>query len=324
MQELRSWNRVALALGMSAIACAASAQEKYPSKPIEMIIPTAAGGGTDIAFRMLAEIVEPILGQKVVIVNKTGGGGYVGMAQIIQAKPDGYTIGGLWNAPLTMAPHTLPAPYSPNDYLAVTLTTWAPTVLCVKKAFPASDGKSFIEELRKNPGKYNYGNDGLGGTLHIATERVFTKMGVKAQAVPFNGAGETLKAFLGDHINIYGGSIAPVQPYVKDGSAKCLIVTAAERNAGVPDAASLTDLGIPGESTVLWRGVIAPKTLPADRAAVLQKAFAEAAQTDKFKKFMESRGEEAKGSSSDELRKLIDSEYAAVGQIMPALGLVKK
>lgn len=324
MQVQRSLNMLAIALGVAAIAVAASAQEKYPAKPIEMIIPTPAGGGTDIAFRKMAELVEPILGQKVVIVNKAGGGGYVGMTSIIQAKPDGYTIGGLWNAPLTMSPHMLPAPYGPADYAAVTLTTWAPTVLCVKAAFPAADGKAFIEELRKNPEKYTYGNDGLGGTLHLATERIFMKLGVKARAIPFNGAGETLKAFLGDHINIYGGSIAPVQPYVKDNSAKCLIVSAPERNAGVPGAASLTDLGIPEESTVLWRGVIAPKTLPADRVAVLQKAFAQAAQTEAFKKFMESRGEEAKGSSSADFRKLIDGEYAAMGKVMTSLGLVKK
>lgn len=324
MQAGKQLSVLAFALGVTAMALGADAQEKYPIRPIEMVIPTAAGGGTDIAFRMLAEIIEPILGQKVVIVNKPGGGGYVGMASIIQAKPDGYTIGGLWNAPLTMSPHMLPAPYSPNDYTAVTLATWAPTVLCVKAAFPANDGKSLIEELRKNPGKYTYGNDGVGGTLHLATERIFMKLGAKAQAVPFNGAGETLKAFLGDHINIYGGSIAPVQPYLKDASAKCLIVSAAERNAGVPGASSLTDLGIPEESTVLWRGVIAPKTLPADKVAVLQKAFAEAAQTERFKKFMESRGEEAKGSSAAEFRKLIDSEYAAMGKVMASIGLAKQ
>jgi len=315
---------VAMALTMTGVAFGAWGQEKFPSRPIEMIIPTAAGGGTDIAFRMLAELVEPILGQKVVIVNKTGGGGYVGMASIIQAKPDGYTIGGLWNAPLTMSPHMLPAPYAPSDYAAITLSTWAPTVLCVKAAFPAKDGKEFIEQLRKNPEKYTYGNDGVGGTLHLATERIFMKLGAKARAVPFNGAGETLKAFLGDHIDIYGGSIAPVQPYLKDGSAKCLIVSAPERNAGVPGASSLTDLGIPEESTVLWRGVIAAKALPADRMAVLQKAFAEAAQSEKFRKFMESRGEEAKGTSSAEFRKLIDTEYDAIGKVMASIGLAKK
>ena len=92
----------------------------------------------------------------------------------------------------------------------------------------------------------------------------------------------------------------------------------------MPGASSLTDLGIPEESTVLWRGVIAPKTLPADKVAVLQKAFAEAAQTEKFKKFMESRGEEAKGSSAADFRKLIDGEYAAMGKVMASIGLAKK
>ena len=321
---LRVLNGVSAALVLGFVAFAAHAQEKFPSKPIEMIIPTAAGGGTDISLRMLAEIVEPMLGQKIVVVNKTGGGGTVGMSQVVQAKPDGYTIGGLWNAPLTMTPHMLPAPYKPTDYTAVTLVTASPTILCVKAAFPADDGKAFIEVLRKNPGKYTYGNDGVGGTIQLATERVFSKLGVKARPVPFAGAGETLKAFLGDHIDIYGGSIPPILPYVKDKSAKCLMVTSAERNAAVPGAAALTDLGAPNEATVLWRGIIAPNGLPPDRLAVLQKAFSEAAQTPKFKEFMQKRGEEAKGSSAAELRKLIDTEYDAMGNIMASLGLKKQ
>lgn len=302
----------------------AAAQEKYPSRPIELVIPTAAGGGTDISLRMLAEIVEPILGQKVVVVNKPGAGGTVGMAQVVQARPDGYTIGGLWNAPLTMTPHMLPTPYKNSDYAAVTLVTAAPTILCVKAAFPAGDGKAFIEELRKNPGKYTYGNDGVGGTIQLATERVFSKLGVKARPIPFAGAGDTLKAFLGGHVDIYGGSIPPILPYVKDKSAKCLMLTSAERNASVPQAAGLADLGAPNEATVLWRGIIAPLKLPADRLAVLQKAFAQAAQTPKFKEFMQKRGEEAKGSSSAEFRNLIDSEYDAMGKVMAAIGLAKK
>ena len=325
MQTLSQFlNRVATVLVLSVVALGAAAQEKFPSRPIEMIIPTAAGGGTDISLRMLAEIVEPILGQKVVVVNKTGGGGTVGMSSIVQAKPDGYTIGGLWNAPLTMTPHMLPAPYKPSDYTAVTLVTASPTILCVKAAFPADNGKAFIEALRKNPNKYTYGNDGVGGTIQLATERVFSKLGVKARPIPFAGAGETLKAFLGDHIDIYGGSIPPILPYVKDKSAKCLMVTSAERNAAVPEAASLADVGAPNEATVLWRGIITPNGLPPDRLAVLQKAFAEAAQTPKFKDFMQKRGEEAIGSSSAELRKLIDTEYDAMGNVMASIGLKKQ
>lgn len=311
-------------LVLSAGAIGAMAQEKFPSRPIEMVIPTAAGGGTDISLRMLAELAEPILGQKVVVVNKPGGGGTVGMSAIVGARPDGYTIGGLWNAPLTMTPHMLPTPYKNSDYAAVSLVTASPTVLCVKAAFPANDGKAFVEELRKKPGKYTYGNDGVGGTIQLAAERVFTKLGVKARPIPFAGAGETLKAFLGGHIDIYGGSIPPIMPYVRDKSAKCLMVTSAERNASVPDAASLTDLGAPDEATVLWRGIIAPKAVPADRLALLQKVFAEAAQNPKFKDFMQKRGEQAKGTSSAEFRKLIDSEYEAMGKVMASIGLTKK
>jgi tripartite-type tricarboxylate transporter receptor subunit TctC len=312
-----------LVLGFITVAVI-PAMAAYPDKPMQLIVPYSAGGSTDVLARAVSQVAPKYFPQPLVVVNKTGGGGTVGMVSIVGAKPDGYTIGGLWNAPLTMTPHMLPAPYKPADYAAVTLVTWAPTVLCVKAAFPANDGKAFIEELRKNPGKYTYGNDGLGGTLHLASERVFQKVGVKARPIPFAGAGETLKAFLGDHIDIYAGSIAPVLPYVNDKSAKCLMLTSPDRNAAVPQAASLTDLGVPAESTVLWRGILAPKTVPPERLAVLQKAFADAAQSPKFKEFMEKRGEEVRGSSSADFRKLIDSEYAAMGQVMDSVELKKQ
>jgi tripartite-type tricarboxylate transporter receptor subunit TctC len=314
----------ASALVLALAAVTADAQEKFPSRPIDMVIPTAAGGGTDIAFRQLVDLVTPILGQKIVITNKTGGGGAVGMAQIIQAKPDGYTIGGLWNAPLTMTPHLQqPAAYQTKDYTSVSMITWAPALLCTKTAFPAKDGKEFIEELRRSPNKYTYGNDGVGGTLHLASERIFNKTGVKARAVPFNGAGETLKAFLGGHVDIYAGSIAPILPYVKDNSAKCLLLTSAERNAALPGASGLNDLGIGNEGTVLWRGVVAPNGIPADRLALLNKAFVEAVKSEKFRDFMDKRGEEARASTGDEMRQLIDQEFAAMGQVVVAVGLKK-
>jgi tripartite-type tricarboxylate transporter receptor subunit TctC len=302
----------------------AAAQEKFPSKPIEIIVPTAAGGGTDIAFRMLAEIAEPMLGQKVVVSNKTGGGGFIGMTSIVRAKPDGYTLGGLWNAPLTMTPHMQPAPYSPDDYATVTLADSAATIFCTKPDFPASNGKEFIDQLKTNPSKYTYGNDGVGGTLHLAAERIFAKFGAKARPVPFAGAGETLKAFLGGHIDIYAGSITPILPYVKEKQAKCLLVTTAKRVDAVPGASSLTDIGAPEAQTVLWHGLIAPKGVPEDRMAVLEKAFREAARSERFRNYMQSRGIEVEASSAADFRNLIDTEYAAMGDVMKSLGLAKK
>lgn len=319
-----SWYTAALVLALVVVPGTAGAQEKFPSRPIEIVVPTAAGGGTDIAFRLLAEIVEGQLGQKVVVSNKVGGGGMIGMAQIVKAKPDGYTLGGLWNAPLTMTPHMQPAPYTPNDYIAVTMADSAATIFCTKADFPATSGKEFIEQLKANPGKYTYGNDGVGGTLHLAAERIFSKVGVKARPVPFGGAGETLKAFLGSHIDIYAGSITPILPYVKDNTAKCLLVTTAKKVASVPQASSLTDIGVPEAQTVLWHGLIAPKDLPADRLAILENAFRQAARSEKFRQYMESRGIDVDASSGPEFRKIIDTEYAAMGEVMKSLGLAKQ
>jgi tripartite-type tricarboxylate transporter receptor subunit TctC len=315
---------LAAAFALLAAGAPAIAQEKFPSRPIEIIVPTPPGGGTDITARMLAELVEPILGTKIVVVNKAGAGGSLGMNAVVQAKPDGYTLGGLWNAPLTMTPHSQAVPYTPQDYVTISLADQAPSLLCTKMDFPANTGKEFIDVLRANPNKYTYGNDGVGGTLHLSAERIFAKFGAKARPVPFGGAGETLKNFLGGHVDIYAGSIPPIVPHVKAGTTKCLLLTSKEKNSAVPQAASLSELGIPETATYLWHGIVGPKGIPADRVAILEKAFTQAARSDKFRQSMESKGVTAEGASGAEFRKLIDTEYRAMGEIATALGMAKK
>ncbi len=304
----------------------ALAQDKFPSRPIEMIIPTPAGGGTDITMRKLASIAEQSLGQKVVIINKPGAVGTVGVAALVAAKSDGYTIGGLWNSPLTMTPHQIAVPYKPDDYVPITLANSAPLVFCVKPDFPARDGKEFIELLRKNPGKYTYGGDGIGGTVHLAGERIFTKLGVSGNAriIPFNSAGETLQNFLGGHVDIYGGSFPPIMPHLKDKAMRCVLVTSAERSFVAPDVTALVDLGIPGEATPVWGGLIAPKGTPADRIAVLEKAFSDAARSQEYRDYMRGLGTEAVGSSAGQFKIFLDAEYSAMAQVVKNLGLVKK
>ena len=302
----------------------AGAQEKFPARPIEIIVPTPPGGGTDITTRLLAELVEPTLGQKVVVVNRAGAGGTLGMSAVVQAKPDGYTLGGLWNAPLTMTPHSQAVPYTLQDFVAISLADTAPSVLCTKPDFPANSGKEFLEAIRASPNKYTYGNDGVGGQLHLSTERIFARFGIKARPVPFGGAGETLKNFLGGHVDIYAGSIPPVVPHVKAGTAKCLLLTSREKNAAVPQAVSLTELGIPDTATYLWHGIVGPKGIPPDRIAILEKAFIQAAKSDKFRQSMEARGVTVEGAGAAEFRKLIDTEFKAMGELATALGMAKK
>jgi tripartite-type tricarboxylate transporter receptor subunit TctC len=197
-------------------------------------------------------------------------------------------------------------------------------VLCVKPDFPASTGQEFVEQIRKNPGKYTYGTDGVGGVLHLAVERIFVKVGAKARPVPFGGAGETLKNFLGGHVDIYGGAVPTILPSVKNGSAKCLLLTSANRLPVLPQAASLTDLGIPEAQTLVWNGLIAPKNVPADRLAILENAFRQALTTERFKQYATERGLTVEAKPSAEFRKLIDSEYAAMGDLARQLGLSRQ
>lgn len=296
----------------------------YPDRPIEIIVPTPPGGGTDTAIRRLADEAEKELGQKVVVVNRPGGGGYLGMMAVVRARPDGYTLGGLWNAPLTMTPHVQRAPYSLQDYVTISMADSAPIVLCTKPDFPADDGNEFIQHLQQNPEKYTYGTDGVGGTIQLAAERVFMEKGIKAKAVPFGGAGETLKNFLGNHVDIYGGSISTIEPYVRDGTAKCLLLTGNTPNPYLPKAMTVADIGVPDAVTTLWHGVIAPKDLPQDRLAILEEAFRKAARSESFTKFMEQRGLNVEASTAKEFRALIDSEYEAMGKVTSALGLAKQ
>jgi tripartite-type tricarboxylate transporter receptor subunit TctC len=311
-------------LAVSATAASGLTAETYPSRPIQMIVPSPTGGGTDLAARVLAEAAESFLQQKVVVENKPGGGGTVGVALVTQARPDGYTLAAVWNSPLTASPQTLQVPYTHEDYTPILMLSWSSYVLCASPAFPAETAEEMVAHLKSRPNAYTYGNDGVGGTMQLAAERIFRALGVQVRPVPFGGAGETLKNFLGDHVDFYGGSIPPVLPHAKAGKAKCLLVTSAERNAALPSAAGLADLGIPETATVLWRAIIGPKGMPPDTVAIVEKAFRQAAQSEKFRTFLAQQGEELKLAGPDELKQIIVAEDTALGEVAAALKQAEK
>ena len=303
-----------------AIACVGCSLT-HAAEPLKLIIPTAPGGGTDGYFRVLAREVEPHLGETVVVLNVAGAGGTIGVAQMVRATPDGQTVAGVWLGPVTVVPNTAKTPYTPNDYIPVIQVSSAPYVMCVHPEFPANDGKSLIAEIRKNPDKYTYGNDGLGGPGHLGTARILRATGTSARDVPFKGAGETLTNFLGKHVDIYVGSIPPILQHMQQGRAKCLLVTSADRVPSLPKAASLSDLGIPNEETILWRALLAPKGTPPERIAKLESAFEKAANSATAKKFLEDAGEQVAIKKGAALKRYIDAEYDAMGKLAKALNL---
>jgi len=288
---------------------------------IKLIIPTAPGGGTDGYFRVLAKGAEPFLKEPLILVNVPGAGGTIGVAQMVRAAPDGQTLAAVWLGPVTVSPHTMKVSYTPNDYVPIIQLTSAPYVMCVHPEFPATEGKGFIEELRKNPDKYTYGDDGAGGPGQLATERVFRAMNVRARDIPFKGAGETLVAFLGRHIDIYVGSVPPVLQHAQAGTAKCVLLSSADRIAALPSASSLRDLGIPDEELILWRAVLAPKGTPPAKVAELEAMFEKAANAPATRKFLDDAGEQLLIRKGPALRQYIDKEYEALGKLTKALNL---
>ena len=308
---------VRIVVGMLLLAATSAAAAQV----IKLIVPTAPGGGTDGYFRILAKEATPFIKDTIVIINVPGAGGTIGVAQMVHSPPDGQTLAAVWLGPVTVSPNTMKVQYTPNDYIPVIQLTSAPYVFCVHPDFAATEGKSFIEELRKNPDKYTYGDDGIGGPGQLAAERIFRAMKVKARDIPFKGAGETLTSFLGRHVDIYVGSIPPILQHMQAGSAKCLLITSAERVPALPSVQGLRDLGIPSEETILWRALLAPKGTPPARIAELESAFEKAANSTPARKFLEDAGEQTEIRKGAALRTYIDNEYDAMSKVAKALNL---
>jgi tripartite-type tricarboxylate transporter receptor subunit TctC len=311
---MKLWHALAAALSLCGTSAALA-------EPIKLIVPTAAGGGTDGFFRVLAKEATPFIKDPLVVINIPGAGGTIGVAQMVHSTPDGQTLAAVWLGPVTVSPHTMHVSYTPNDYIPVIQLTSAPYVFCVHPDFPATEGKSFIEELRKNPDKYTYGDDGAGGPGQLAAERIFRAMKVTARDIPYKGAGETLTGFLGKHIDIYVGSVPPILQYAQTGRANCILLSSADRIASMPAASGLHDLGIPDEETILWRAVLAPKGTSPAKIAELEGVFEKAANAPATRKFLDDAGEQLLIRKGAALRQYIDREYEALGKLTKALNL---
>lgn len=293
----------------------------YPSRPIEVIVPAPAGGGTDNVARMLNQYLQHELGQPIAVLNVAGGGGAIGVNQLARARPDGYSLLSTWNSPITTVPHMQRVQYSHETLTPIIGTSQTAYTMCVSPDFPADSAEEFIAELQENPGRYSYGNDGVSGTMRLAAERIFEAFDIAARPIPFGGAGETLQNFLGGHIDIYGGSIPPVLPYAEDGRAKCLLVTSADDNEALPQASGLAALGRPELETVLWRMMLAPAGMDEARVETLADAVARAVEHPEFQEFLAGQGETLNLTRGEALRERLRLETDAIGDTLEHLGL---
>ena len=311
-----------LLIGASALALSTvAAFAEYPERAIEVTIPAPAGGGTDTSARKLATLLEEELGTSIAVLNVAGGGGSVGVTQFMMDKPTGYSLLATWNSPITTVPQVQNVAYGVDSFTPIASTSETAYTMCVAPDFPAETSEEFLAELAANPGKYTYGNDGIGGTMQMAAERIIQAKGIEAVAIPFGGAGETLQNFLGGHVDIYGGSISPVLPYIETGEAKCLIVTSAAPVEALPQAAGLEELGLGSEETLLWRMVLAPAGLDAAIADRLAAALEKTVNDPSYVEFLATKGEIPNVVTGDALAQRMQNEYDALAKVAEKLGL---
>jgi tripartite-type tricarboxylate transporter receptor subunit TctC len=310
---------IAISLGFSHLPVAAD--EPYPTRPIRMLIPAPPGGGLDTVARQLAEGAQRLAGMQFIVENKTGASGTIVIRDIMTARPDGYTIAFMTNSTLTVVPHVMPVTYTPDSYLPLLRVNTTDYALCVAPSFPANNGREFIAELVRNPGRYSYGVDGAGGILHVTAEHAFRQLGVRATAVPFAGGQVTLTNFLGGHIAIFGGGLPSILSYLASGQAKCLMLTSADDNARVPQAAGLRRLGVNDLNGQLWFGAIAPRDTPAPVAERLIAALTQAARDPGMAEVLARIGGDLAILGPEEFRQLIQSESDAFRRVIPALDL---
>lgn len=254
-----------------------SAVDKYPEKPITFIIPFPAGGAGDLMARTLSIPLEKELGKSIVVVNKPGGSGAIGLLETLKAKPDGYTIGQATPGIATIVPQTTNVGYTNKEFKPIAQITDTPGLFAVRKNLPVSTMQEFIEYAKKNPGKVTYATSAAGGIHNVAMEGALIKANLTGviKHVPFTGGSDAMAAVLGGQVDSTLGTASEIIPYMKNGELKVLGSSSSVRYAQAPDVPTFKESGFPLEYG-LWFGVFAGKDVPDEIVKKLEVAFEKA------------------------------------------------
>jgi tripartite-type tricarboxylate transporter receptor subunit TctC len=263
MNWLRSLCVILAAAGTVAEPTAATAQD-YPTKPIRLMIPTAAGGLMDVAARIAADYLGKSLGQRLVIENRPGSGGNLGVEAVVKAEPDGYTLGLIQIGNVAINPYVYSdMPFDPlTDVIPVAPVTSSAILVVAGAAVPANNLREFIALAKKEPGKLAYGSAGPGTAPHLAGEMFKSMAGVDILHVPYRGAGPAVNDTIGGHVQLTFVGWGAVRGPVEAGRLKVLAVAQPKRIAAAPYLPTSAEAGLPGYEFVTWFGVVAPKGTP--------------------------------------------------------------
>ena len=311
----------ALVLALAIFSAQALAQA-YPAKPVRFIAGFPAGGPSDIVTRAVAKRMSELLGQPVVVENRSGAGGHIAVEAVAKSLPDGYTIL-LAGSFLTIGPSLNPKlPYDPvRDLAPIGLIARNQYLLVVHPAVPAKNAKELIALARSRPGKLNYGSSGVGAPPHLATELMKTMARIDAVHVPYKGATPAIADLIGGHIDFYVGGISGLIPHARSGKLRALAVTGAKRSSELPDVPTIAEAAIPGYDISTWFGVVAPAETPKDIVSRLNATIVKIIGEKDTQTYLVAQGLEPATSTPEELARIIRDEIPKFARIVKAAGI---
>jgi len=281
--------RIACMLLLALCAVSALAQDAYPNRHITMVVPFPPGGIADLTGRPTAFAMEKFLKQRIIIENKAGAGGAIGMAYTANAKPDGYTIMMALSS-ISIIPEAeklfgRKSPYQMDQFTPIALISADPTVLVVRSDSPWKSVKDLVEDAKKRPAKITFSSSGLYGTLHMAMEMFAQAADIKLWHVPYTGGGPAMNALVGGHVDALASGPAAVIGQIKGGKLRALATWGDKRLAALPEVPTLKELGYDAEFYI-WSGLFAPAGTPAPVVAALRNAARLAVEDAEFKAIM--------------------------------------
>jgi tripartite-type tricarboxylate transporter receptor subunit TctC len=250
--------------------------QTYPTRPIRLVVPFGAGGGTDNLARIIEPLVSRALGAPIVIENRPGGGSTIGMDQVAKSAPDGYTLV-MVDSSIAVNPSLKPLPYDTlKDFAPVSLLATAPVILMAHPKVAAKTLAEFVALAKAQPGKFNYASGGNGASTHLGGELLKLVAGIDIVHVPYKGTGPAMNDLIGGHVDVMFSGISSARPYIDAGTLRALAVTGEQRNPATPDVPTFAEAGLPGVTASTYWGVLAPKDTPKEIVDTVSAAFAQA------------------------------------------------
>ena len=313
-----------LAALLFATAGAAGAQA-YPTKPVKLIVPFAAGGVADITARVLAQKMSDTIGQQVLVDNRPSAGGIIASEAVAKAEPDGYTLLFITNGNAVSATLFKSLPYDTvKDFAPVSTVGFFDLVLIVGADSKLASLKDLIGYARANPGKLNIGTINIGSTQNLAAELFKSMARIDAQVVPFKATPAVVTALRGGDVNAAFEILAPVLSQIKAGAVKPLAITSSRRLRGLPNVPTVAEAGVPGYQASSWNGVAAPARTPKAVIDKLNREINAAVSSQDVRQRLEQLGVDARAGTPAELRELLVSEIAKWGDVIERAHIEKQ